>query len=405
MSAGGSATGRVAFVSPMSLLDRGNGAAVSVATWLRYIAEAGMEAHAVTMALFDRSGEYPLEQEVGSRAAAPENQGKLLRLEWEGIHQHIFYTRSTQGTEVSRAEAQAFLERAASLLAELRPDVVISFGSSAFSRQLQAIARARCRRFVFYLPNPEFDDPHLFASSDRVVCPSRYLADLYRRTLGLDPDVLGSVILPDRYLPPGSGGIPDRPETRDLGFITLINPIPAKGLTLFWQLLRMAARERPDWTFLAVEGRMGADTLRGLGTDIAGAPNAWLVPRQRAMRRVYARTTILLVPSFWQEAAGRVVPEAQLSGIPVLGANRGGIPEQMNGAGYVLDVPAACRKDFGRIPTEAEVRPWMAAIARLLDDGREYRAAVARAQQAAEPFEPERRRAEVVAYFKALAAE
>ena len=54
------------------------------------------------------------------------------------------------------------------------------------------------------------------------------------------------------------------------------------------------------------------------------------------MRRVYARTRVLLIPSIWEEGFGRVVVEAQVSGIPSVASNRAGIPEAVGNAGILL---------------------------------------------------------------------
>jgi glycosyltransferase involved in cell wall biosynthesis len=50
----------------------------------------------------------------------------------------------------------------------------------------------------------------------------------------------------------------------------------------------------------------------------------------------------LIVPSLWNEPMGRVVLEANSFGIPVIGSNRGGIPEIINEneTGYIFDVNA-----------------------------------------------------------------
>lgn len=44
----------------------------------------------------------------------------------------------------------------------------------------------------------------------------------------------------------------------------------------------------------------------------------------------YSRARLVLVPSMWEEAFGRVAIEAQLLDIPVLVSNRGGLPEAVN---------------------------------------------------------------------------
>jgi glycosyltransferase involved in cell wall biosynthesis len=49
-----------------------------------------------------------------------------------------------------------------------------------------------------------------------------------------------------------------------------------------------------------------------------------------AMRAFYGSLQLLVVPSLWFEAWGRVVTEAQLNGIPVLGTDRGGLPEVLS---------------------------------------------------------------------------
>ena len=58
------------------------------------------------------------------------------------------------------------------------------------------------------------------------------------------------------------------------------------------------------------------------------------------MAREYAQARILLVPSVWEEAWGRVVTEAQLSGIPVLASAIGGLPESV-GPGGILVPPGS----------------------------------------------------------------
>jgi glycosyltransferase involved in cell wall biosynthesis len=54
------------------------------------------------------------------------------------------------------------------------------------------------------------------------------------------------------------------------------------------------------------------------------------------MRSVYRETSLLVAPSQWEEAFGRVILEAQISGIPVVASDQGGIPEVLQGGGRIL---------------------------------------------------------------------
>jgi glycosyltransferase involved in cell wall biosynthesis len=390
----------VLFVSPMCLLDSRSGAAQSVRSWLELLAAAGWSCEALTLSVFDGPDEYPRERLLGSEAAA-RNHGKLLRIAVNGVRHSIFYTRSTVGPNITREERTRFMETATVLMGQAKPQVAVSYGSSDYTRRLQDLARRRCRHFVFYLANAEFRDQTLFAAGDLVVCPSGFLAGHYRKTLGIDPQVIRPVIQSDKFFD-GKEKISSHPALRRAGCVTYVNPQPDKGLTLFWRLVHMARMERPEITFLAVEGRVSRDRLRRIGADLGAMSNVWWLPNQSDMRRIYQRTSMLLFPSFVAEAAGRVIAEAQLSGIPVLAANRGGIPEQLNGGGFLFDVPGRCIENYRIIPSEAEVRPWLETIGRLMDDEAAYVRAVTAAEAAAGPFLPERRREAVLRFFEPL---
>lgn len=77
------------------------------------------------------------------------------------------------------------------------------------------------------------------------------------------------------------------------------------------------------------------------------------------MRTVYRDAKLVLVPSRCAEGWGRVVSEAQVSGIPALASNLGGLPESVGRGGILVD-PAA------------GIDEWERALARLWDDDREY---------------------------------
>jgi glycosyltransferase involved in cell wall biosynthesis len=66
-------------------------------------------------------------------------------------------------------------------------------------------------------------------------------------------------------------------------------------------------------------------------------PNVTYLSKQLDMRPIYSRTHVLVVPSQWEEAFGRVIPEAQINGIPVLASRVSGIPEAVGEGGILVD--------------------------------------------------------------------
>jgi glycosyltransferase involved in cell wall biosynthesis len=96
-------------------------------------------------------------------------------------------------------------------------------------------------------------------------------------------------------------------------------------------------------------------------------PNVELVQHQgpHAMREIYGRTRVLLMPSVY-ESWGRVGVEAMASGIPVIAAPTAGLTESLGEAGHL-------------VPRD-DLDGWERTLRRLLD-GRSWRAASRRSLQ------------------------
>src|SRR5271156_3811764 len=119
-------------------------------------------------------------------------------------------------------------------------------------------------------------------------------------------------------------------------------------------------------------GLAETDRQHFIKSNLTNLPNVTLAPPQQDMRKVYGRCKILLAPSVWEEGYGRVVTEAQISGIPVVASTRGGLPEAVGPGGILLDL-------------DSPISDWAAAVRKLWQDQRHYRelsaAAVAHAQR------------------------
>ena len=106
-------------------------------------------------------------------------------------------------------------------------------------------------------------------------------------------------------------------------------------------------------------------------------PNVKCLPKQQDMRKVYGQTRILLVPSVWEEAFGRVASEAHVSGIPVIASEIGGLPESVGEGGIMI-------RDF------RNAHEWIKAIGLLDTDSEVYQRCSQRGREHVEQFRAER---------------
>src|SRR5690606_641011 len=136
-----------------------------------------------------------------------------------------------------------------------------------------------------------------------------------------------------------------------------INPHRVKGFATFLEI----AKKLPDQRFLVVESwPLAQDDKRSLLESISKLGNAEYSDRVPNVETIYRKTKLLLVPSIWEEAFGRVVIEAESCGIPVIASARGGLPEAVGQGGV-------CIEDY----LNADV--WVKEIRSLLDQPARYR--------------------------------
>jgi glycosyltransferase involved in cell wall biosynthesis len=175
---------------------------------------------------------------------------------------------------------------------------------------------------------------------------------------------------------PGAAAIPpivDRsryrvPTTRERALF--VNPVAAKGLATATRL----ASARPDIPFaFQLCWRLAPPILASLRAEVRALANVELREASRDPRAIYGDARVLLAPSTGAEAWGRVAREAQASGIPVVGAGVGGLPEAVGSGGVVVE------------PGEG-IEGWLDAVGGLWDDPEAYATAVESAElQGADP--------------------
>lgn len=117
-----------------------------------------------------------------------------------------------------------------------------------------------------------------------------------------------------------------------LGYIGQLAAI--KGLELLLGAMRLMDGE---FVRLLVAGDGNPEYVRRLRQRFPLQNVQWL--GRVEPRDFFDKTDLLVVPSLWDEPAGRVVAEAFCNAVPVLAANRGGLPEMLGSrsAGWLFD--------------------------------------------------------------------
>lgn len=188
------------------------------------------------------------------------------------------------------------------------------------------IAHTKGVKVLVFLRDAE-DSPNVLKSLAALgcclVCNSHFMAQRIKRITGRH----ARVIYPSLE---DSFGVCGDPH----GFLTMINPHRVKGVDTFLEI----AKRLPSENFLLVESwTLDEKALSDLQDKLAKLPNVLLQRRVPDVQEIYRQTKLLLVPSVWEEAFGRVVIEAQSCRIPVIASQRGGLPESVGRGGICLN--------------------------------------------------------------------
>lgn len=162
----------------------------------------------------------------------------------------------------------------------------------------------------------------------RYIANSQFTASFYKQHFGVSSTVIPPLIRRERYIA--------LQPTRES--VVFIGTVPEKGLNVAIGV----ARACPDIPFEFVESWIMPHRRRhAVKSILASLPNVRFVPHQSDMLPIYSRARLLLAPSQWEEAWGRVASEAHINGIPVIGSNIGGLPEAIGPGGILVDPKAS----------------------------------------------------------------
>jgi glycosyltransferase involved in cell wall biosynthesis len=256
------------------------------------------------------SDEIAIEDSVGSTAHIP----RQLQIKYNA------------GYPVCLTMQERFFEALVASLDLFKPDVAV-VQQSLWPAILQTLARkkvpavfiARDMRHAGEIAEALSGDWP--AKPESVVGLSNYMCQKLNKVGGAKVECINPIVHIDRYR------VSDKFPRR---YVTFINPTWPKGLEVFIEI----AQKLPDVPFMCVEGWGMRPSIMQL---LRRLPNVRYLPKQTDMRKVYSQTHILLVPSKWEEAFGRVTVEAQASGIPVIASARGGLPEAVGDGGILVE--------------------------------------------------------------------
>lgn len=298
------------------------------------------------------------------------------KVTFNGVTHFIAFFGSRKVAELKAVEDVVLKELFVNIFTQNEPDVLVTYGglNSCFFAGLYAQANG-CRS-VLYAASPTHTKASHFLHVEQVFTTSYALKERMVQVTDRPITVLSSLVRSTDVVC----------ENRKPEFITFINPILEKGLALVVALIQASHVQNKPYKFLIVEARGKRDTVLEAYPILGELNTVFFANNTDAIRLIYERTTLVLYPSVWFESAGRVPIEANANGIPVLASRVGGIPEVLDGAGFLFDPPKRMLDNFAAPPPESYVTQWLETIDRLHNEAAFMDDAVARAEAAAERY-------------------
>ncbi|QDV17765.1 D-inositol 3-phosphate glycosyltransferase [Gimesia panareensis] len=248
--------------------------------------------------------------EVCHRPLKGLHSGKRIPIHAEVVIRGSYETRMTF--------LSGYWKYLAKVLHEFRPDIVLSqlHGSEQVLR-----AGLEVNASVFHMvrdtSNPHnlipFHSDIVSRDSFTAIANSRYVQSQLQTQHGISSQVVYPSIDCARF---------NSVASSRGSAILMFNPVPEKGEST----IRYLIKHLPNEQFLLVEG------WTPLEKSYWPFENVTIVRRTEDVTHLFRIAKILLVPSQWPEAFGRVAAEAQAAGVPVLASAQAGLRESVGHA-------------------------------------------------------------------------
>lgn len=350
---------RILFTSLSCLIDPASGAAISVRTILRLLADRGHQVLAFSGAGFDKAQKQSADQMLQWSGFKKDSSSDLWTFD-DGPVRHCAKSVGVHKIgKMSRDTIGEITDRFRQLFEDFRPDVILTYGGTAYECGIRRLAKEASVVSAFYLAHPGYKDIEVFRDVDLVFTDSNATRDLYFQRFQLATTVIGKFVMKtDATRPEGAAR-----------HVTFINPSYSKGVTLFFRIAEMMQEMLPSLRFLVVESRADLGKIQSVsGIPFSEMRNIRRIGLQSDMKDVFSRTHVLLMPSYWHESGGRTAIEALSLGIPVLSANHGGLPEHLGDGAILFDIPKPLQEMHQLIPPPSVALPWASTISRLWTD-------------------------------------
>jgi glycosyltransferase involved in cell wall biosynthesis len=369
---------RILFAAHACYLDDANSAALASRALMQAMARQGFTVEVLCGSMLDVVEDVDIGPWLAERFEGVEEQGgggvsvdasgvrsevpDHFRLTATGIPVTVHRWRVARPHEPEADECAGFLRLLDATLDRFRPHVLVGYGGSRI--QCEAFRRARDRGIatVFTLHNFFYTRPQPFAHVDAVLVASEFSATFHHEAMGLNCTAIPYLVDFDRIVA--------EPEERK--YVTFVNPSPEKGVYPFARIADELGRLRPDIPMLVVEGRGDERTLASCGLELRERGTVNLMEPTPDHRDFWPQTRVCLLPSLEWEKQPMIAVEAMANGIPVVGSDRGSLPETLGKAGIVLPLPDRLTAATTTLPGAEEVAPWVDAVIRLWDDREWY---------------------------------
>ncbi len=362
---------KILWASPFALHDTSSGAAMHCRTMLEKLMEISggqLQIYVLGSFIFDNPRGASMFTDLQEKLKTKE---QFFNVKDHGIDYCYVRSKTSYEDRYTSGEQRIFFSRFLTVLHEFKPDLMLGYGGDCLSMAMRTEAHRRGIPIVYNLQNGNHKG-YTFPDCEMVLTDSKASAAFYGNNFGINVMTSGPFIRPENVVA----------QKREPKYITLVNPVPEKGLSIFARMALMAGQQLPDLKFLVVESRgsfaeglaklyeeTGKKTKKKAHTFTPQMfPNVDIAKHTNDMRQVYALTRALLAPSLWFENWGRVATEAVMNGIPVLGSTSGGLPEAIGEGGVCIETPERCRRDYCYVPSESEVQPWLDALKKMLKE-------------------------------------